>query len=163
MYAWAGAAALALALPGLPAAAAHRPAATPRWLVVSGHSVTLTLIAAYKGGFDFNGDSNGKMVVSVPAGYTVHVNFTNKSSLAHSAVITAFSERTGSSGIKPVFRGASTPNPASGTARGTTVHFNFVPNKAGKYAIVCAVPGHAAGGMWDVFMVTKGGKPSIHL
>jgi uncharacterized cupredoxin-like copper-binding protein len=43
------------------------------------------------------------------------------------------------------------------------VHFNFVPNKAGKYAIVCAVPGHAAGGMWDVFMVTKGGKPSIHL
>jgi uncharacterized cupredoxin-like copper-binding protein len=103
------------------------------------------------------------MVVSVPAGYTVHVNVTNKSSLAHSAVITAFSERTGSSGIKPVFRGASTPNPASGTARGTTVHFNFVPNKAGKYAIVCAVPGHAAGGMWDVFMVTKGGKPSIHL
>jgi plastocyanin len=161
VYALAGATALALALPGLPATAAHRPAGTPQWLVVKGHTATLTLTAAYKGGFDFDGDSNGKMVVSVPVGYTVHVNFTNKSSIAHSAVITTYSKRTSSTGLTPVFRGASTPNPTSGTAKGKTVGFTFVANKVGKYAIVCAVPGHDVGGMWDVFMVTKGGKPSI--
>jgi sulfocyanin len=164
MYALAGATALALALPGLPAAAAHRPAGTPRWLVVSGRTVTLTLTAAYNGtfsGFNFDGDGKGKMIVSVPVGYRVNVIFTNKSAVPHSAVIAAYSKRTSSSGITPVFRGASTPNPTTGTRQGKTVRFSFVANKAGTYAIVCAVPGHALGGMWDVFKVTPGGKPTI--
>jgi uncharacterized cupredoxin-like copper-binding protein len=41
------------------------------------------------------------------------------------------------------------------------VGFTFVANKVGKYAIVCAVPGHDVGGMWDVFQVTRGGKAYI--
>jgi uncharacterized cupredoxin-like copper-binding protein len=41
------------------------------------------------------------------------------------------------------------------------VHFSFVANKAGTYAIVCAVPGHAVAGMWDVLKVTRGGTAKI--
>jgi plastocyanin len=164
VYALAGATALALALPCLPAAAAHRPAGTPRWLVVNGRTVTLTLTAAYTGtggGFNFDGDAKGKMVVSVPVGDTVNVIFTNRSAVPHSAVITAYSKRTSVSGFTPVFRGAESKNPARGITKGTTQRFSFVANKVGTYAIVCAVPGHAVGGMWDVFKVTRGGKPTI--
>ena len=165
-YALAGATALALALPGLPAAAAHQPAGTPRWLVVTGrNTVTLTLTAAYTGlagGFNFDGDAKGKMVVSVPVGYRVNVVFSNKSAIPHSAVITAYSKRTAASGFTPAFRGAQSPSPTRGITKGTIQHFTFTANKVGTYAIVCAVPGHAIGGMWDVFKVTPAGsKPSI--
>jgi sulfocyanin len=166
MYALAGATALALALPCVPTAAAHRPAGTPRWLVVNAkaHTVNLTLTAAYNGtfgGFNFDGDGKGKMVVSVPVGYKVNVIFTNRSPVPHSAVITAYSKRTSASGFTPVFHGASTPSPTSGTLQGKTARFSFVANKAGTYAIVCAVPGHAVGGMWDVLRVTRGGQATI--
>jgi plastocyanin len=165
MYALVGATALALALPGLPAAAAHRAAGTPRWLVVTGpRRVTLTLTAAYTsaaGGLNFNGDARGKMVVSVPVGYTVNVIFTNKSAVPHSAVITAYSKRSSASGFTPVFHGAESNNPTRGITRGTTQRFSFVANKVGTYAIVCAVPGHAIVGMWDVFKVTPSSKPGI--
>jgi sulfocyanin len=165
LYALAGATVLALALPGLPAAAAHRPAGTPRWLVVSGRTATLTLIAAYNGalgGFNFNGDAKGKMVVSVPAGYTVIVNFSNRGTVPHSAVITAYNKRNSPSGFPLAFHGSGSPNPVSGIGKGKTQRFSFVANKAGTYAIVCAVPSHAVAGMWDVFKVTpSGSKPSI--
>jgi uncharacterized cupredoxin-like copper-binding protein len=36
-----------------------------------------------------------------------------------------------------------------------------VANKTGTYAVVCAVPGHAAAGMWDVFQVRTGGSATI--
>jgi uncharacterized cupredoxin-like copper-binding protein len=36
-----------------------------------------------------------------------------------------------------------------------------VASKVGKYAIVCAVPGHAATGMWDAFTVVKSGSAQI--
>jgi sulfocyanin len=149
------------------AAGGYTPAPTaPRWLVVDTktHTATLTLIASYNGalgGFNFNGDGKGKMVVSVPVGYTVHVNFTNEGSIPHSAVITPYSERNSTSGFPLAFHGASTKNPTAGTAQGKTERFSFVANKAGKYALVCVVPGHAVAGMWDVFEVTHGGKATI--
>ena len=130
------------------------------------HAVTLNLIAAYNGaigGFNFDGDGNGKMVISVPAGYTVNVSFTNKSATPHSAVVTLYSKRTLTSGFPLAFPGAKSKNPTNGITMGTKQSFSFKANKVGKYALVCAVPGHAVSGMWDVFQVTRGGKASIHL
>ena len=163
LYALAGATALALALPGLPAAA-QRPAAAPRWLVenAKAHTVTLTLIAGYKGGgFDFDGDSNGKMVISVPAGYTVIVNFSNRGAAPHSAVVTLYNKRTSVMGFPLAFPGAGSPKPDRGIGKGKAQRFSFKATKVGKYALVCAVPGHAVSGMWDVFQVTRGGKATI--
>jgi sulfocyanin len=160
--------ALALALPGLPATAAHQPAGMPRWLVVDAkaRTVTLTLTAAYTsavGGFNFNGDARGKMTVSVPVGYRVNVIFTNKSTIPHSAVITAFNKRNSVSGFPLAFPGAGSPKPydVRGIGKGKTQRFSFVAKKVGTYAIVCAVPSHAVSGMWDVFKVTPSSKPGI--
>ena len=164
VYALAGATALALALPCVPVAAAHRPAGTPRWLVVTGRTATLTLIAGYKGGgFDFDGDSNGKMVISVPAGDTVNVSFSNRGVAPHSAVFTLYNKRNSPTGFPLAFRGAESKNPTNGITKGITQRFSFVANKPGRYALVCGVPGHAAAGMWDVFQVTRGGKATIRV
>ncbi len=38
--------------------------------------------------------------------------------------------------------------------KGTTQKFSFIADKAGKYAIVCGVPGHDAAGMWDTLVVS---------
>jgi hypothetical protein len=79
-------------------------------------------------------------------------------------MIVPWSERTNpGQNPKPLFKGASSPNPVSGTAQGATAHFSFVAAKAGKYALVCAFPGHAELGMWDTFIVKKGLKaPSLN-
>jgi sulfocyanin len=158
----AGVALLALAAPGLGEIPAHA-ASTPTWVANNAKTktATLTVIAGYKGGFDFNGYMQGKMTITVPVGYHVNVVFSNNAALPHSLVFTTYDKRTAASGITAAFKGASTPNPTSGTAKGKTEKFSFVANKVGTYAMVCAVPGHALAGMWDVFTVAKSGTPGI--
>jgi len=158
----------ALALPGL--ALAHTSAGTtPTWLSNDSkhHTATLTLVAAYTqdtAGFNFNGYSHGKMTITVPVNYTINVVFSNDAPLAHSVVFTAYSAKLASqSGFSPVFKGAESPNPSSGSNKGKTYRFSFLANKVGSYAIVCAVSGHAAAGMWDYFRVVKSGSASISI
>jgi sulfocyanin len=159
---------LALALPGMYAAASHHPgrAATPRWLVANAktHTATLTLIAAYTNalnGFNFNGYDNGKMVITIPVGYRVTVIFSNKSSVPHSAVFTPYSQKNRNSHFPLAFKGATSPDPTSGITSGTTQRFTFTASKVGTYALVCGVPGHEQAGMWDVLKVTRGGTASL--
>jgi sulfocyanin len=111
-------------------------------------------------GFNFNGASNGRMVVSIPVGYKLTVKFGNAAVLTHSAVVTASANRTAVS-FPPAFPGAATPNPTTGVGQGVLQTFTFTATKVGTYAIVCAVPGHAAAGMWDVLKVTQGGSASL--
>src|SRR5436309_15924557 len=122
-----GAMALALALPGMYAAASYHPgrAATPRWLVANAktHTATLTLVAAYTNalnGFNFNGYGNGKMVITIPVGYRVIVSFSNKSSVPHSAVFTPYSQKNRSSDFRLAFKGSTSPDPTGGITSGTT-------------------------------------------
>jgi sulfocyanin len=161
---------LALALPGLyvASAAAHGPgrAPPPQWLAANTttHTITLTLIAAYNNalsGFNFNGYGHGEMVMSVPVGWHVSVIFRNSSAVPHSALVTTYARKTSTSGFSPVFSGASSPHPARGIVAGQSQRFSFVAGHVGTYALVCAVPGHAAAGMWDVLQVTQGGKAAL--
>ena len=168
LQAAAGVMVLALAVPGLPASAARHAARPTTWLSVDTktHTATLTLVAGYNnalGGFNFDGYGNGQMVVSVPAGYHVKVTFSNKGSFPHSAVITPYAKRTSTSGFPLAFHGASTTNATSGNAPGNTQRFSFTASKEGAYAIVCAVPGHEAAGMWDTLNVTHGGTAHLTL
>jgi sulfocyanin len=163
-----GAMVLALALPGMYAAASHHPgrAATPRWLVANAktHTATLTLVAAYTNalnGFNFNGYGNGKMVITIPVGYRVTVSFSNKSSVPHSAVFTPYSQKNRTSTFPLAFKGSTSPDPTSGITSGTPQRFTFTASRAGTYALVCGVPGHEAAGMWDVLKVTRGGAASL--
>ena len=139
----------------------------PTWITTSGKTVTLTLIAAYpnpvssgfNSGFNFNGGANGGMTVTVPLGYIVHVTFSNNAPLPHSAEIVGFTKTPATATFSAAFKGASSPNPtATGTIKGKTDRFSFAANKAGNYLLVCAIPGHAAAGMWDNFVVSKSAK-----
>jgi sulfocyanin len=175
---------LGLAVPGLAAAASHpaphaaahhptfhsstrhRKSPASRWLAWNAktHTATLTLIAGYNnalGGFNFNGYGDGKMVIGVPVGTHVAVHFSNKGQVAHSTIFTPYARRTSTSGFPLAFRGASTTDPTSGIMPGQAQRLSFVASKTGTYALVCGVPGHEAAGMWDVFKVTAGGRPSI--
>jgi sulfocyanin len=151
----------------VPTPAAPTPGHAPgtRALVAdaTAHTATLLLVAGLgsaNSGFNFDGASNGRMVVSIPVGYTVTVRFINAAALAHSAVVTAYANRTAAS-FPPAFPGAATPNATTGVGQGVRQTFTFTAKKVGTYAIVCAVPGHAAAGMWDVLKVTQGGSASI--
>jgi plastocyanin len=123
-------------------------------------TLTLKLEAGYQDvnlGLNFDGEYKGQMVVTVPVGWTVTVDFSNQGSINHSAaVVTA-------SGTTPVFTGASTPDPMVGTDPGQAASFTFTASQVGSYRVACLIPGHEGLGMWDSFVVAPGGLPSVKL
>jgi len=166
----AGAAVLAATLSAALSLAAPPPAsqtAAPKWLTWNAgtHTASLTLIADYTSaisGYNFDGAGKGKMTVTVPVGAHVNVTFSNRSAaLTHGFVVTSYAKRTSTGPFPPAFKGASSTNPTNGTTKGKTEHHSFVAGKVGKYALLCAVPGHVATGMWDVFQVVKSGAAKI--
>ncbi len=120
------------------------------WKAVAG-SPTVNL------GLNFDGYYNGAMVVTVPEGWSVTVDFSNSGSINHSAaVVTA-------TGTTPIFPGAATPSPTTGTAPGQTATFTFTASQVGSYRMSCLIPGHEARGMWAGLVVASGGLPSVKL
>jgi sulfocyanin len=128
-------------------------------------TATLSIAAGYNsvaGGFNFNGYNMGHLVVTVPTGAKVVVNFINKTAIPHSAVITRYDQRNAAGNFPLAFPGSASPNAGSGVANLSKPQtFSFTASTAGTYALVCGVPGHAAGGMWDVFRVAAVGSPSM--
>ena len=122
-------------------------------------SVSLALTSSYNSanaGFNFNGYDSGKMVVSVPDGWKVTVTCGNKGTSNHScAIVKSMTDQTAA------FPGANTPDPVHGFAPGGTQTFTFTAAGPGTYRITCMVGGHDSAGMWDTFIVTNGGDPSI--
>ncbi len=154
--------AIGLALAPMSGASAQR-ATAPRWLVADAtrHTATVTVIAGYSGandGLNFNGDANGKMVISVPAGYRVTVAFASKGVFPHNAVITSTKPTGSGDTFSLAFSGSG---PADTTTGVVSARYSFRATKVGAYYIVCGLPGHAATGMWGRFMVTRGGRPTV--
>lgn len=106
-------------------------------------------LGSANGGFNFDGASHGSLAYNVPLGWRVTITVHNSGSLPHSAVITRSSQD-----VSPVFPGASTPAPLVGMSPGATQTIRFRASRAGHYAIVCAVPGHAPEGMWIRLVVS---------
>jgi len=142
-------------------------AALPGRAILTSDAATRTVHLLLEGGengaydgFNFDGYGNGGMTVRVPAGWTVDVTFTNESTtLTHSCGVARDAPISTNAG--PVVFGATTPDPTTGLPFGATAHFSFVPTRAGRYRIVCFVTAHEADGMWDWFVVTTGGRPSV--
>ncbi len=117
-------------------------------------TVTLSLVAGatidnfY---YNFDGYDQGNATITVPAGWTVKVNFTNESGSAHSVVIAP-----SVSNLSPAFTGATSPNASVGLQAGETQTFQFVASTAGSYILACGVPGQASqDGMWIKFVVSS--------
>ena len=127
-------------------------------------TTNLTLETSHDGthnGFNFNGYAMGGLVISIPLNYRVNVTLRNKGPIPHSAVITAYANRANAVVFPPAFDGASSPAPLQGNTAGSVQTFSFIASQTGTYALVCAVSRHAEFGMWDTFIVTRGGAPSI--
>jgi Sulfocyanin (SoxE) domain len=140
--------------------AAKAPPSPHNFLAVDAHRhrVTITLIASYdgeNGGFNFDGYSRFLMW-TVPRGWTVRVVCKNQGPLRHSCAVVRNVDST-----KPAFRGAAIPDPVRGLYAGQTARFTFRATRTGVYRFACLVPGHEVARMWDVFKVTRGGRPSV--
>lgn len=121
-------------------------------------TATITLIASYdseNSGFNFDGYSR-ELMWTVPRGWKVRVVCKNRGPLRHSCAVVS-----GATSTKPAFPGASTPQPTSGLAPGTSATFSFRATKLGVFRFACLVTGHEQARMWDVFRVVRRGKPSV--
>jgi hypothetical protein len=147
------------------AAASGRVASSPRWLTFDAGKqlAMLTLIPNYNdvdSGYNFDGYSRGKMVVSVPLGWQVRVlcRVSAEAFVTHSCGIS-----TSIGSDKLAFLHAKIPNAMNGLPPGDSATFTFTASKLGTYAIECLVPGHDDATMWDVFKVTTDVRPSLVL
>jgi len=128
-----------------------------KWVVVAGDG-------GANGGMNFDGYANGEMTLVVPLGWRVEIAFRNASFTPHSAMVVPFAdhERPSFDASLAAFPGAATANPSQGSSKGDEETVTFTASRAGTYALVCAVPGHALAGMWDKLEVSAQAKsPSL--
>src|SRR3989475_11518325 len=140
------------------------PPATPRttqspidcnWLTVDTTARTATFaltagLTQLNGGLNFNGYNDGKLTLTVPAGWNVVIRFTNHdANLPHSAEVAKTPKRMPAGPVAPpTFPRAMTVRLMQGLASGEADSLRFVASRAGSYLIFCAVPGHGLAGMW---------------
>jgi len=158
--------ALALVIAGL---APHRPAhsAAARaadsvgvnrymWFSPSTKTVHVALEASVggnNGGMNFNGSAKGAATMIVPSGWNVRMHFTNLDAIPHSAIIITEQDPLPAFPETPAFAGAYTRDLTGGLATSQTDDVTFTAAPAGKYILVCGVPGHGPSGMWVRFEV----------
>ncbi|HEY2654323.1 MAG TPA: PQQ-binding-like beta-propeller repeat protein [Solirubrobacteraceae bacterium] len=120
-------------------------------------------------GFNFDGYSKGQANFVVPAGWSIVLEFSNRSSTPHDVALTSSLKVP----LVPVVpKGGNVPVAIPGPttiARGLsagagTVVTGFASNAPGRYYLVCGVPGHVQAGMWDHLTVSATAKqPSIQV
>ena len=131
-------------------------------------TVTIPVVSgltANAGGWNFNGYAQGQMRIIVPVGAKVVMQYYNDDIVPHSAIIVAGTASTvPSAPSAPVFGGATTTRGETGLMTGGSDEMRFTADKAGKYLLVCGIPGHALSGMWDWFEVSASAKaPSVKI
>jgi sulfocyanin len=122
-----------------------------------------------EGGFNFDGYAKGKANFVVPVGWTVSLEFSNKSSTPHDVALTS-SLKVPLTAVAPAgtlapvaIPGATTLAHGLSVSSGTIVT-GFSSHAAGRYYLVCGVPGHVQAGMWDYFTVSATAKqPAIQV
>jgi len=134
---------------------ATQPQIDCNWLTVDTTAKTATLqltagLTQLNGGLNFNGFNDGKLTLTVPANWTVVLQFTNHdANLPHSAEVVDTTKPMPAGPVEPAaFPHAMTGKLMQGLGAGQTDSMRFVANKAGSYMIFCAVPGHGLAGMW---------------
>ena len=157
--------------PGAKATSGAPQLSMPDWMKVdkSGKKVTLEIVAGKTDAnnhWNFNGYTNGGAHIVVPEGYAVEIHFQNKDPrMAHSMGIEEMqSPWPAAIQPNPVFDGAVTSNPTMqmrATQPNESETVNFTADKAGKYGMVCYIPGHAVIGMWIHFDVSADGQAGV--
>jgi sulfocyanin len=145
----------------LHASAGPGPKIDPSWVQIdsSKKEVTLSLFAALGGdnsGMNFNGTHEGGLTFTVPVGWTVNLNFTNKDGgQGHGVDIVPYQLPVLDGIVPSAIPGAATDTAGIGLPPGSKKALRFTATPAGKYILRCSVSGHPMMGMWMVFVVSK--------
>jgi uncharacterized cupredoxin-like copper-binding protein len=142
---------------------------TPGWMLVDATNQTVELeIAAGSDAvnnyWNFNGLYAGNGSITVPQGYTVTINFANADPAQPHSVGIGESMDTYPAMFEnpqPAFAGAISPDATTGTAPGGTATVTFTADRAGEFAMICYVPGHAVAGMVIPFIVSADGSSGV--
>ncbi|MCA9738655.1 MAG: sulfocyanin-like copper-binding protein [Gemmatimonadota bacterium] len=160
----------------MPAAGGETTAAAPTgaltmpdWYSQNGSNVTLGITAGSTNAqnyWNFNGFVGGQGEIVVPVGSTVTINFSNSDpNMAHSLGIEEWRDSfMGAITPNPVFAGAVSSNPGSltdATMPGESETITFTADQAGRYQMICYIPGHAQIGMWVTFTVSEDGSAGV--
>jgi len=100
-------------------------------------------------GFNFNGYAKGQATWTVPVGWHADFIFANTQALPHSLAV--INTLTYGPHVTPL---VETPNPTTGLSGTGKQYAGFTAMAAGKFYLVCLVPGHLAAGMWDNFVIS---------
>lgn len=116
-------------------------------------TATFKLIAGVPGRakspFNFNGYTDGELVLTVPENSTVVLNFVNDDGTPHSAVVIADTNpMPNMAPDSPAIPRAYTKAVSEGIAQFGTDVVRFKATPGGTYRIFCGVPGHGLSGMW---------------
>ncbi|HLW48399.1 MAG TPA: sulfocyanin-like copper-binding protein [bacterium] len=152
--------ALGIGVGGRTNAPQARAASPPSWMKVDAphQRVSFTVTAAdggANGTLNFNGYANGRMTVTVPAGWHVHIDFVNSGAgaLPHSFEVIR-SGKIPTQGIPPAIPGAESRDLIAGVPPMQKDAFDFTAAPAGQYLWLCGFPTHGTSGMWDRFVVS---------
>jgi sulfocyanin len=112
--------------------------------------------------FNFNGTSNGALIIYIPAGYKLSLTYINLQSLTHNLILLQNSSPTPNNAdiakfgtiITAVGTSASSyqTNGISSGQKDTAVSPTL---NQGTYMLVCGILGHAESGMWAVVVVSS--------
>ena len=102
----------------------------------------------------FNGAVHGVRTLEVPVGWSLEVRFRNRDAVPHS--VRVIDETTTMSlNVPPAaFANAETSNADTGSPNGARSVFTIRADRAGRYLLACAVPGHASAGMYVRLVVS---------
>ena len=131
------------------------------WFSPATQTVHVKLSAALgsiNGGMNFNGHASGSATVTVPVGWKVRMEFKNLDAIPHSAIIIANQQPLPTIPQTAAFGAAYTRDLTGGLFTDQTDDLNFKASPAGKYILVCGVPGHGPSGMWIWFVVSADAK-----
>jgi Sulfocyanin (SoxE) domain len=122
-------------------------------------TAVVTLIAGHPATdnqFNYDGYSDGALVLTVPVGWQVTIQCENHGTVPNSCAVVGDGKATA-----PVHADWSTPNPQRGLDPGQSASFAFNPAAAGSYRIASLVGGNEASGMWADLEVKEGGVPTL--
>jgi len=155
-----GAALLAGGARGAAPTAVWAAARAPWMHVDAAHKQVSFTVTAAQGGangtLNFNGYANGRLTVTVPAGWRVHIDFVNSGAgaLPHSLEVIREGKIPPQGIEPPAIAQAETRDLIAGVPPMQKDTVDFKAQPAGRYLWVCGVPPHGISGMWDRFVVS---------
>jgi hypothetical protein len=144
------------------------PTSDTSWLKIDAATKTATFqliagLTGLNGALNFYGYRDGGLTLTVPVGWNVVMEFSNKDGdLPHSAEVIDTMTPLPPGPVDAAFPRAVTIRLAQGLEAGQTDDIRFVADRAGSFVIFCAVPGHGLAGRWMRFVVSAtAARPAV--